>query len=398
MAEALPEAVTVAEAAATPVNANAPEPVAAMEEASPEAVAETVAPPPAAAPQPAPLDELADAERFMRSIALENEPAAPPAPAINAFVFREDTAELVQAPPLAPKAKPDSRFASMELQRFFSPGFGIELQAPMSWKEIRDDKFFQVIDPDTDTQFTASAFARTGISVQEWADMRLSIVNQQMRYLTQVEPPLPFIGKGWGERIEAVVAEYTGTFPGKDYESHYIACCMRSEQFLISFTVTAKASVFREQEDLYRWLLANAVDVIAIERDETAANAEPAPIDDAVAEEIRIDQVKGGQKMLIYTVLLNLVFGGSFKSLGMGPAIVFAVILLGMSLVAMMRVASGLEWSNQKKIGLAVASFIPGVNLIALLFLNMKAIRFLKDAGFEVGLLGVKSGGSNFYG
>lgn len=48
-------------------------------------------------------------------------------------------------------------FAKLELKPFASPAFGLVFAAPANWRQVDDTRYFQVIDPQSGTEFTASA-------------------------------------------------------------------------------------------------------------------------------------------------------------------------------------------------------------------------------------------------
>lgn len=49
--------------------------------------------------------------------------------------------------------------------------------------------------------------------------------------------------------------DYQGVFPGTDVMRHYLVLCLRTDEMVISFTITASVAAFIEHEASYRWLL-----------------------------------------------------------------------------------------------------------------------------------------------
>ena len=137
------------------------------------------------------------------------------------------------------------------LLRFESASYGLALDAPASWQDESDEEYFQVVDPETDTQFTASAFTNPGVTRAQWTDARLASTEKGMPFLRPAAPRHEVQGAGW----TATCAEYTGTFPEAEHESRYLVLCLWSEGRVLSMSVLAKADVFAAQEALYRWLL-----------------------------------------------------------------------------------------------------------------------------------------------
>jgi hypothetical protein len=102
-------------------------------------------------------------------------------------------------------------YSQLHLRRFFSPGSGLVLFAPDSWEDTSSAQHFQIYDRPNDTSFTSTGYANPGATVQQFASMRLSAVDQKMPYLRQTKAPYQIKGKTW----VGIAAEYTGTFPGE---------------------------------------------------------------------------------------------------------------------------------------------------------------------------------------
>lgn len=100
-----------------------------------------------------------------------------------------------------------------------------------------------------------------------------------------------------------------------------------------------------------------------------------------------------GQKIVIYSILLNFVIGAMDRSQAVPPWVVQALFLGNavLALLGVIRICSGLEKSQNYKLLVMVLSFFPLVNLVSLVYLNIQATRILRAAGYHVGLLGVKS-------
>lgn len=62
-------------------------------------------------------------------------------------------------------------FEKLAFESFISPAFGLVFSAPKSWRQIDDAQYFQVIDPVTGAEFTASAYANNGIFLEQWATL-----------------------------------------------------------------------------------------------------------------------------------------------------------------------------------------------------------------------------------
>ncbi|MBK8288708.1 MAG: hypothetical protein KAY78_04545 [Pseudomonadales bacterium] len=99
-----------------------------------------------------------------------------------------------------------------------------------------------------------------------------------------------------------------------------------------------------------------------------------------------------GQKMAVYSILLNFVMRSAERSGALTgwllEAAYLAVALFAVA--AVLKMCSGLDKSQNQKILFMVLSFVPLVNLGILIYLSIKTTRMLRDAGWTVGLFGAK--------
>lgn len=99
-----------------------------------------------------------------------------------------------------------------------------------------------------------------------------------------------------------------------------------------------------------------------------------------------------GQKIVIWCVLISLVLR-AVEGSGFVPNLIVELLLIALaaySLVGVANICSGLGKSQGRKIFYMVLAFVPLLNLVALLYLNYKATKLLRTAGFKVGLLGAR--------
>ena len=127
------------------------------------------------------------------------------------------------------------------------------------------------------------------------------------------------------------------------------------------------------------------------QRQPAVINTDAQPDDDTL--EHRHWLASRGQKMVIYSVLLNFVLRGVERAHVLSSLIVevLFVCVAVYSVLGMVKICSGLGKSQNQKILFMVLSFFPLVNLAALVYLNAKATKMLKDAGWKIGLLGARS-------
>lgn len=99
-----------------------------------------------------------------------------------------------------------------------------------------------------------------------------------------------------------------------------------------------------------------------------------------------------GQKIVIYGIVLNLILQAAERSqilTGIFADVVF-IFLTGYTLLGVAKICTSLGKSQNQKIGLMVLAFVPLIGLIVLVALNVKVSRMLRNAGWQVGLLGAK--------
>ncbi|HUB90486.1 MAG TPA: hypothetical protein VMA74_12245 [Dyella sp.] len=110
-------------------------------------------------------------------------------------------------------------------------------------------------------------------------------------------------------------------------------------------------------------------------------------VDDRPSDSADLQQIASGQKLIIYSILLNVVSISLQRSSG-GLALAASLVAIVMSLIGILRLCGGFEYSTGAKVLLVIGSFIPLVNLVILVVLSMKATGRLREAGYKVGLLG----------
>ena len=100
-----------------------------------------------------------------------------------------------------------------------------------------------------------------------------------------------------------------------------------------------------------------------------------------------IEAIAGGQKLVIYAILVYFLAAAS--RVAIGPlAILIALVALGLAIAGILKLGAGMAFSTLTKIVCVVLMFVPLVGLIMLLVLNSKATTRLRAAGYRVGLLG----------
>jgi len=100
----------------------------------------------------------------------------------------------------------------------------------------------------------------------------------------------------------------------------------------------------------------------------------------------------GGQKIVIYCIVVNFILRGVEQShlLSVFVMQILYVATAIISLVGIVRICSGLQKSQGSKIAFMMLSFWPLLNLITLIYLSAKTNHMLRQAGWRTGLLGAK--------
>jgi hypothetical protein len=109
-------------------------------------------------------------------------------------------------------------------------------------------------------------------------------------------------------------------------------------------------------------------------------------------EEEKLALAASGQKMVIYSILLNFVLRAVERSNEFPQwLLVILSICVGIySLVGVVKLCSGLGKGQGLKIFFMVASFFPFANLLSLIYLSRLATKALRAAGWSIGLLGAR--------
>jgi hypothetical protein len=99
-----------------------------------------------------------------------------------------------------------------------------------------------------------------------------------------------------------------------------------------------------------------------------------------------------GQKIVIYSIILNMVVRAIGRNQAMSNWMIEALFIAVAvyALIGIVKICSGLGLVQGQKIVFMVLSFFPLINLIALVYLNIKTSRMLRDAGWTVGLMGAR--------
>lgn len=99
------------------------------------------------------------------------------------------------------------------------------------------------------------------------------------------------------------------------------------------------------------------------------------------------------QKFLLYAILASISVNIASRLIPdslLIPLFIIALVIAITSLVLVIKLTTAMGWATLHVVLSAVAMFIPLINLITLIVINLKAIKILRAAGYQVGLLGAK--------
>jgi hypothetical protein len=99
-----------------------------------------------------------------------------------------------------------------------------------------------------------------------------------------------------------------------------------------------------------------------------------------------------GQRIVIFSILLNLGLNGIQRSNALPELVTTALefVVAAWSLLGVVKICSALGRGQGAKLTYMVLSFVPLVNLVSLVVLNVSATRLLRRAGWTVGLFGAR--------
>lgn len=111
------------------------------------------------------------------------------------------------------------------------------------------------------------------------------------------------------------------------------------------------------------------------------------------AKLIRLHAIGLGQTLAIYAAMLH---SGLLISGWIGLHLPFNALLylysfgFVLSIMAISWLARGMRFNRAKTLVSVIGQFIPLLNLLCLIYLSLQAIPLLRQAGYQIGLLGVK--------
>jgi hypothetical protein len=114
-----------------------------------------------------------------------------------------------------------------------------------------------------------------------------------------------------------------------------------------------------------------------------------ARVDVASESAADLGRVMSGQRLVLYAALAHLLSLPLQAAAGAFASLALSLVALVLSIFGIVRLGGGLGMLSVTKLVLSLLMFVPLANLIALLVLNRRATRVLREAGHVVGWLGV---------
>jgi len=145
--------------------------------------------------------------------------------------------------------------AALKPRSVANPAIGLSFFVPGAWVEKRNTRSTFYTDLASGTKLEVSGAHRPGMTLGQFMTQRLGQVGHDMPYLRQADVPYQIDGDDWRGKIRGMATEFTGTFPGEDFESRYLLACIWTEGTVVWFGIRVAADEFENQHAIYKWLL-----------------------------------------------------------------------------------------------------------------------------------------------
>lgn len=98
-----------------------------------------------------------------------------------------------------------------------------------------------------------------------------------------------------------------------------------------------------------------------------------------------------GQRLVIISIVLNFLSGALVKTDYFDLAIFLGLWAAVMAIMGVLQLGKALNFAVYKRVLFLVALFLPLINIVVLIYLSVRATTILRDAGYEVGLFGMRN-------
>ncbi len=134
-------------------------------------------------------------------------------------------------------------------------GLGIELNVPMTWQEIRNEKALKFVESERGIIVELNGRRREDMSYSSWLEMRIPLVTQELPALRRITDLEEVRGRNWKGLISGKVLEFQGMFFGDVEESVYRFYCLQTPTHFISIGIRAKVSQIEQLRPLLSWVV-----------------------------------------------------------------------------------------------------------------------------------------------
>lgn len=157
----------------------------------------------------------------------------------------------------------------------------------------------------------------------------------------------------------------------------------------VSAITPAPPTKVAEDPAMKRWLALNPPALPHASRGPIRPAAPAQEIETAEPHDPSLALMAIGQKLAIDAILLNMLARGLTKEISLIGLGLYLTVLAALSMFGLLRMVRGLQFSRTARVLTVLGGMVPGLSVIVMLAISMKVSRRLKDAGIEVGFLGV---------
>jgi hypothetical protein len=299
-------------------------------------------------------------------------------------------------------------------------GHGLRLRIPQSWQVESDANGTLVRDPATGLSLRVfcKPSAKGAVALERFAELGLGHLTKTLPDCERMGAWQREEGQGWQGRVQMM----SRAAEGKEFSRLlYTAFILADEsdparQNNVSVLLEVPGEVFKARAGYFRFLVpsrlltakhiaaavSSTLKASAVSANLSAQAAAPSPAQSAtqpsdqiaaISREDDLDLAARGQKLVIYSIVLNFILNAVQRGVPGLPApvlLAMAFVVTGFTINGVIKICSGLGKSQGSKLAFMVAAVFPLINLVTLVYLSLKATKVLRAAGWSVGLMGAR--------